>query len=250
MAEADMTVESAEALSIAADALMLLARLHDREIDAEAVHFLRAVDAGGLFCALMEGEDGQQAAQAFAEAIRLLPDPPDTATLDTLAADFADTYLTHGYRISPNGSVWMTEESLERQLPMFEVREWYDHYGITVPDWRKRSDDHIVHELEFVVHLLRLGTRDAALDAGAFLDRHVLPWVPEFGRRVAARATEPLTATTGLLTAFYLDALRELLVQATGTPRGPVELRPDQKPKKEAEPLEDSAFIPGVSESW
>lgn len=246
----ELTAEGASALSAAAEALQLLIRLHDREVDADFLNLLREVDAGGLFEALLVGEDGHSAALAFAEALRILPKQIDAATLDALAADYADVYLTHGLRVSPNGSVWMTEESLERQLPMFEVREWYEHYGITVPEWRKRSDDHIVHELEFVTHLLRQGTQNAAVDAGAFLDRHVLPWVPEFGRRVAARAAEPLTATTGLLTAFYLEALRELIAQITGVARGPVTLRPDQKPKKEAEPLENAAFIPGAAESW
>lgn len=246
----ELPAGGAEALAAGAEALDILIRLHDREVDAELIAGLKEMDAGGMFKAMLQGEDGQSAARAFAAALDMLPDPLDAATLDLLAADYADAYLTHNLRISPSGSVWMTIESLERQEPMFAVREWYDHYGITVPNWRLRSDDHIVHELQFVSHLLKLGHAPAAVDAGVFLDRHVLPWVPEFGRRLAGRASEALTATTGLLTAMYLEALRELIARVTGMSRGEVAKRPDQMPKPEAPPLEDAAFIPGVSESW
>ncbi len=246
----ELPAGGADALAAGAEALSVLIRLHDSEADAALIGTLKAMDAGGLFAAILTGEDGQMAARAFAEALATLPDPLDEATLDELAADYADVYLIHGLRVSPNGSVWMTEDSLERQLPMFEVREWYDHYGVSVPDWRKRSDDHIVHELQFLAHLLTLQTAPAAVDAGRFMDRHVLPWVPEFGRRVAARANQPLTATTGLLTAFYLEALREMIAAVTGVPRGPVEKRPDEKPRQEAEPLENAAFVPGAAVSW
>lgn len=246
----DLPAGGADALAAGAEALSILIRLHDREIDADLIAGLKDMDAGGLFAAMLTGEDGRMAALAFAEALAALPDPLDPATLDDQAADFADAYLNHGLRVSPNGSVWLTEDNLERQMPMFEVREWYDHYGVTVPDWRKRSDDHIVHELQFITHLLSLGTAPAAVDAGRFMDRHVLPWVPEFGRRIAARAATPLVATTGLLTAFYLEALREMIARVTGVPRGPVDKRPDEKPRLEAEPLENAAYIPGVAESW
>ncbi|MFB2594534.1 molecular chaperone [Paracoccus sp. p4-l81] len=253
MAEAmptELPAGGAEALAAGAEALAILIRLHDREVDQDLIDALRQMDAGGLFQAMLTGQDGNLAARAFAEALAMLPDRLDDATLDQLAVDFADIYLNHGLRISPNGSVWLTEDQLERQLPMFEVREWYDHYGVSVPNWRIRSDDHIVHELEFVAHLLRQGTAPAAVDAGRFLDRHVLPWVPEFGRRVAKRAAQPLTATTGLLTAMYLDALREMIAAITGVPRGPVEQRPDEKPVRQAEPLENAAYVPGMSVSW
>lgn len=232
-------------LIAASEALGLLIRLLDREADAALLTGLRAIQAPDLFAALLPEAEGQTGAKVLRLALDDLPEAPADADLDALAADYADIFLTHGYRIAPNASVWLTEEKLERQGPMFEVRDWYAHYGITVPDWRKRADDHIVHELQFLGLLLDLGTETALQDAAHFLDQHLLPWVPEFSRRMAARARMPLYAATGLICAAYLEALRDRLEALTGLPRRP---RP---PLRSAIPdPEPAPFVPGAAESW
>lgn len=191
MAE-DMTMldgATGDALSVASEGLAILIRLLDREADAELIAGLKHIRAGDLFAETLPVGAGREAGLEFQAALDALPDNPDRAVLDDLAADYADAFLTHGYRLSPSGSVWMTEERLERQEPMFAVREWYEHYGLASPDWRIRADDHMVHELQFVLHLIEGGTAVSTVDAAHFLDRHVLPWVPEYGRRmrIAAR---------------------------------------------------------------
>ncbi len=228
--------------------LSLLIRLHDREADAELLDGLRKNDVAGLFAALLP-ESGAEA-QAFSVALETLPNPVAPETLDLIAAEFADVYLTHGYRIAPTGSVWLTEEKLERQEPMFAVREWYEHYGLSVPEWRIRSDDHIVHELQFVAHLLGLETEDAARDAARFLDRHVLVWVPQFCTLMAERCEQPVMVATARLTGAYLDALRDTLETVTGEPRWMPEPAQKDAPFTLAELEEDVRYIPGTSESW
>ncbi len=92
------------------------------------------------------------------------------ANLDDLAADFAAIYLTHGYRVSPNESVWRDEEGLERQGPMFSVRAWYKHHNLQTPDWRIRADDHLVNELQFLAMLSqRAADFDQLREAARFL---------------------------------------------------------------------------------
>lgn len=140
------------------DLLGLVARLHDREVDKDLLAALRGAELDRVLRVLPEPEDAEGGISAFLAALDDLGTDPDRATLDELAADFADIYLTHGYRASPNGSVWMTEDHLERQVPMFEIRDWYNHYGIEVPNWRIRSDDNIVHVLQFAQHVVGLGT--------------------------------------------------------------------------------------------
>ncbi len=243
-----------EALAIWADVLGLIVRLHEREADAELLTGLREADLPALFEALLTDSDGRAVVRGFAETLALLPETPDAALLDDLAADYADIYLTHGYRVAPTGSVWMTEDHLERQLPMFEVREWYDHYGVTVPDWRLRSDDHIVHELQFVQHLLSLGTPAAALDAARFLDRHVLPWVPDFCARVAQQTRLPFHAMTNLLTRATVEALRDMLEALTGAEREIVphawKLEAERDQRAAEVPEIDRPYVPGMAESW
>lgn len=245
-AEAPLSEAGGEALAAAGELLGLLIRMHEREPDAELIEGLRAIDAAGMFAAVLRGDEGRVAADALAEALRGLAQPLTAGRLDLIAADWADVHVSHGHRASPNGSVWLTQDSLERQQPMFDVRDWYVRYGAEVPNWRARSDDNIVHELQFVAFLLSLGHRRSVQDAGLFLDRHVLPWVPEWGGRVAARAAEPLIAASGLLTAVFVEQLRDLIAAVTGEPRGEaVSVRPAPPPEPEARP-----FVPGMSESW
>lgn len=241
--------EDGAALVATREALAILIRLHDREADAALVAGLKAIQAGALFAALLGGRIGRQAAGLMQAALDALPEEPDARIFDLLAVDYAEIYLTNGFRIAPDASVWLTEEGLERQEPMFEVRDWYAHYGITVPDWRKRADDHVVHELQFLDFLLGLGTMEGARDAGHFLDRCVLPWVPEMGRRMAARAETQLYAALGMLTAELLEGLRKRLEAITGEAARPRPLSALVADKTGALAAE-GPYMPGLSESW
>ena len=229
-----------------ADLLDVLVRLHDRELDPALIDGLRGADVPGLFAETLTGPAGRAAAQAFTAALAALPQPLPQATQDDLAAEFADIYLTHGYRAAPTGSVWLTEERLERQEPMFEVREFYAHYDIVVPDWRLRSDDHLVHELQFVAFLIRRGERVAAADAALFLDQHLLPWLPAFCVRAGAFLRHPFYQALFALSLATLDELRDRLVAELDTPRA-VRLLPDAEA---VPPAPTEAYAPGLGESW
>lgn len=245
MAARELTPEGAARLATASEVLDLLTRLHDREVDAALLAGLADHDVAGWLAQALASDNGRAAAQAFAAA---LPAEASADQIDLLAAEYADIYLTHAYRVAPSGSVWMTEDHLERQLPMFDVREWYDHYDVTVPNWRVRADDHLVHELQFVSFLLGHGNGVAAADAANFLDQHVLPWVPEFCRQAARRVEQPLYAATMALTLAVLDELRDLLEDLTGIARN-VRLAAPPKAHREAD-AEDVAYMPGLAESW
>lgn len=236
-----------------ADLLDPLIRLHDREADADLIAGLWASDYADLLAAVVEGPEAKASVDGFRQVLAGFPRPVPAALLDDLAADYADAYLNHGFRAPPTGSVWMTEDHLERQEPMFAVRDWYQHYGLSVPDWRLRPDDHLVHEMQFVQHLLRLGTADALTDAAAFLDAHMLPWVPDFCATVAARARNPFLAGVMLVTRALLDGLREDLAQVTGRARDvPPHLWAVQATRAALqEKAEDERpFVPGIAESW
>lgn len=236
-----------------AEVLAPMIRLHDREADGEVIEGLWASGYTDLLAAVAQGEEAEAAVSGFQQVLAGFPHPIPNALLDELAADYADGYLNHGFRAAPTGSVWLTEDHLERQEPMFAVREWYQHYGMTVPDWRTRSDDHIVHELQFVSHLLTLGTPDALSDAAAFLDGHVLPWVPDFCAAIAARARHPFHAGVCLVTRGLLDGLRTDLEAATGRGR---DVTPHMwtlqatRAARQEKADEESPFVPGSAASW
>ncbi len=87
---------------------------------------------------------GKASLDAMAEALDELPDVADQHALDELAAAYADVYLRHTYRAAPTESVWLTEDGLERQAPMFRCREFYRRHELRVTDWANRTDDHLV----------------------------------------------------------------------------------------------------------
>lgn len=237
-------------LELAQYGLSLIIRFHDRETDQDFLHGLRENDAAGFFAEILSNKAAREVTKTFGAALAALSDPIDEPALDELAAEYADVYLTHSYRIAPTGSVWLTEEKLERQGPMFAVREWYDHYGITVPEWRLRSDDHIVHELQFVEHLLAQGTEIATRDAARFMDKHVMVWVPDFCTLMAQRCEQPFLIAGANLTIQYLDGLRDLLEELTGEPRWIPSKDDKVVPYSLSELTDDIAYVPGVSESW
>ena len=245
-----MTPGGRQLLAATAQDLTFLARFHDRELDAEFIEGLRQESVGGLLSVAVETEPAITAIADLDAALAALPANIDDSLTDRLAAEFASIYLCHNYRISPAGSVWLTEECLERQEPMFEARKWYEKHDIKVADWRVRSDDHIVHELQFLSILCQKADMDSATDAAGFLDQCVLVWVPGFATAMKERVREPLYIAAAGLTAAYLEELRDLLEEMTGISR-PVD------PPAENENLarvfdidQDRPYMPGLAESW
>lgn len=245
-APAPLAAGDQQALATLADMLALLIRFHDRELDAEFISGLRDHGMADWLAEVLTDDAGHKAARDLAGS---LPQPDDADMMEALAAEYADIYLTHGYRVAPSGSVWLTEDHLERQLPMFDVRDWYEHYDISVPNWRVRADDHIVHELQFVAFLCGHDNRVACEDAARFLDRHVLPWVPEFCRQAEAVVQAQLYSAVMGLTRAVLEQTRDQLQQITGIERD-VRLAAPPKARRSYEPEEDTSYIPGLAESW
>jgi TorA maturation chaperone TorD len=235
--------------AVAAD-LGDLAALHDRELDAAALGALRAAGASGLLRLRLVNAPGRDALLLLDEALAGLPEVADSALTDALAADYADIYLTYGLRAAPNESVWLDEDNLAMQGPMFEVRELYRRHGLQAADWRRRADDHLVHELQFLAHLMDAEAGDTLDEAAAFLDEHLLLWVPDFAARVAQRCATPLYAGVATVTAAYLDELRELLERILGRPRVPrEEVEERRRQAKEPDPA-PAAFVPGTAPTW
>ena len=242
--------------AVAAD-LRMLALLHDRELDGERILALWQDGYEDFLGLRLVGEAGRRSLALLRAGLTDIPAAMDAATLDLLAADFADIYLTHGLRASPCESVWLDEDGLVMQGPMFELRDWYRRHGLAVADWRKRSDDHLVHQLLFLAHL---SAPDAEEERGAdlaevarFLDEHLLLWIDRFAERVANRCQTRFYAGLALLTAAYLDELRELLVGVAHVPRPTqeeIEVRRRPRPAVSVAVPPPSAFVPGSGPVW
>ncbi|MEZ5775389.1 MAG: molecular chaperone TorD family protein [Hyphomicrobiaceae bacterium] len=256
-------VDAAEAAALArfrsgaADDMRLLAALHDHEPDAELIESLRTLPFHRRLALAMRGEEGRSAVAAIDAALAALPRPLEQATLDNLSVAFADIYLTYRYRAAPNESVWLDDDNLERQAPMFRVRQWYRRYGVGTADWAKRSEDHLVLELQFLAHLLSLAEAPEALaDAARFLDQHLLRWVGMFAAQLRKAGAPPLYQGLADLTVAHLDELRQHLVAITGIARPvPVSETAEQKRARRSKvpKLPDCGgrpFVPGSGPSW
>ena len=251
---ANSTMTDKLQLALVADDLRLLARFHDRELDAEFLSGLRKEKMSALLSVSLESDVAIKSLKDLDNALARLPSAPGEPVLDALATEYADIYLCHNYRIAPTGSVWLTEEKLERQEPMFMVRDWYAKYQVTVPNWRIRPDDHITHELQFLAALCEINTDQAIADAVAFMDECMLVWIPDFAEAVNQRAQEEIYIASADLTAAYLQELRDLLQAITGITRPVKEDKNTPEARKANATLydieQDRPFVPGIAESW
>ena len=116
-----------------------------------------------------------------------------------------------------------------------------------MPDWRIRADDHLVNQLTFLAELSRQGTPTTLLDAGRFLDQHLMNWIGLFADRASRNCQTPFYAGLALITHCYIVALRQTLEEVTGEKRKPKEVGAPSKPSDE--PLHE-AYGPGVQPSW
>ena len=233
--------------------LMQLAVLHDSEANIPLIQSLKQTGFPNTLGLRLQSKDARDAMTLVEQALAEMPDPLDEQDTDELAVDYAAIYLTHTYRASPNESVWIDEEHLERQQSMFEVREYYRRYGLGAADWRKRADDHLVLQLQFLAHLFGEKQQDEAFTTAArFMDEHLLRWLMPFANRVAGRCATPFYAGINMLTGVYCEELRDLLADILGERRptaDETEVRMQQdKPVSVEVPL---TFIPGAGgPSW
>jgi len=201
----------AELRAALAEDLDQLIRLHDRELDGETLAALRAADFPGGF-ALLADDAGAKASYAnMAAALR------EPVTLDELAADYAAIYLNNSFGASPYESVWLSDEHLACDRPMFELREIYAASGWRAPDWRRRFDDHLVLQLQYLRQVLGNAMVDLEKLAN-FIDQHIGYWLPDWAQRVSAHCDTRFYAALAELSYIWLRHFRELLADIHDLP--------------------------------
>lgn len=229
--------------------LMTLAQLHDRELQTDAVQALQKESFPQSLALRLQSDRGVELVAMISAAVTSMP--VGQADLDELAADFASIYLNHGYGASPYESVWLDEDGLAMQQPMFDVRESYARQGLSAPDWRKRADDHLVFQLQFIATMLEAEDGIGLPDVACFLDEHTLRWIPDFATRVGQRAATPFYAGLAMLTATYLDELRDVIALVLDEPRPTAEEIERRTRRVSETPLPmPNGYVPGTAPSW
>lgn len=236
-----------------ADDLDALARLHDRELDAPTVAALRETGFPDSLALIPVGKAGAAAIAEMRIAVAGLTG--DARSLELLAADYAGIFLNGACAASPYESVWLHDEHLACQQPMFELRELYAQAGLRVDDWRKRYDDHLALQFQFLAHRLRNDSGADTLAAlGRVLEAHVGFWYPDFAARVAARCDSAFYRALVILTSAWLARLAEVIAEICGvpaTPREELAARIRAKFAQEAAGVAPLKFMPGAAgPSW
>lgn len=234
-----------EFCKLVSEDLGILALLHDREPDKDLVNELINSNFPSDLGLNLSSDSSIKAQEVMEEGLACLPKPIDKKVLDVLAADYTDIHLIHTLRASPCESVWLDEDGIERQAPMFEVRKWYERFGLAVENWRVRADDHIVYQLQFLSHLLSNSSDGSNLVyVSEFMDQHLLKWLHNFCERVAKRCSTSYFSGIALLTDSYCEELRDILVNEFNFPRNLLDKDDNKKKQQTAEiPLQ---YIPGL----
>jgi TorA maturation chaperone TorD len=263
-----MNLDGDTALALSEDAATL-ALLNDREATPDMLAELKAVGFPDNLGMLPGDEKGRVIYELMHDAVSLLPEAPDAAFMDNLAADYAAIYLTGALDISPFESFWVSDDHLLCQEAMFELRSLYAAEGLTVPNWRQRPDDHLVYELQFLSRRLQwladrtinsdivatrnLDTRKEWRSLAKLLDQHLLRWLPDFAIRVTQRCDTAFYGALALTTDAWCQQLREVIALHLGEPRPSKEeidamLRPNASGEPRPEPVQ---FMPGSGgPSW
>ncbi len=231
--------------------LRTLAMLHAAELDAAAFAGLIEADYPAESVLPIDNDDSRAAVALMRDAVSGLRDA-DAPAFDELAADYAAIYLTGALHVSPNESAWLDEDHLERQQPMFQVRDWYERFGLAAANWRCRSEDNLALELSFVARLLELDDEQAAThETARFMDQHLLRWLGDFAGNVAARCATRFYGTLAIYTLHQVTALRTVLGEIGGIPET---ILPAEKKAPPANPASAQAvplrYYPGLAPTW
>lgn len=228
-----------------------LALIHHAELDDAMLARLQSTGFPESLGFSLKGEAAARALSLMSQAVVDLPAPMPESVRDELAADYAAIYLTYAYQASPCESVWLDQENLGMQAPMFQVREFYRLFNLAAENWRMRSDDHLCLELQFLAALMRDAHPEALPEAARFLDEHLLRWLPLFARRVSTRCATPYYAGVALLTEVYCEQLRDLLAALLGQPRpSPEAVEARMRPRFAPVAVTPMTYLPGAAPSW
>ncbi len=244
-----------------AEDLRLLADLHAKELDTEKLMLLKDYDFPQNLGLIPVGVEAETLQKQLYDLVCSWSSSLDQAFLDELASDYAAIYLNGAYHACPQESVWIDDEGLTCQDPMFEVRACYAEYDLSTPDWRQRSDDHLVNEILFVAYVLEKNSagivKEDFANIATFLDEHLLRWLPSFAQRVASRCDTAFYAHLNILIAMYFEQIRDLIAEVLQQARpSPEEIEARLLAKQQAkqavveQPIQPMAYVPGVAPSW
>ncbi len=163
---------------------------------------------------LLSLEDGIDQLKSFADQLN---SDTDTA-LDKVRSEYTRLFIGPTKLPAPPWeSVYITKERLLFQESTLEVRKCYLKYSYRPTNFRSEPDDHLALELDFMANLSHLAENffqddktsesvDILKDQKAFLEQHLLVWVPQFVSELEAATCHPLYLGMASILRNFLQA--------------------------------------------
>jgi len=193
----------------------LLHNFFGNEPTSEAINILNS-DHTQTALSLLSVEKGLDSLEDFANQMNMNGEE----ALDKVRSEFTRLFIGPTKLPAPPWeSVYMTKDRLIFQECTLNVRKCYLKYYFVPVHFRSEADDHLALELDFMCNLSVLAetahqvgdlskAEEVLKDQRAFLEEHLLAWVPQFAADLKASTSHPLyLGMTSMLEEFLLADL-------------------------------------------
>lgn len=171
-------------------------------------------------------DDGSEMARACKEIRTYLKRRGANARQD-LAVDYARIFLAagvyEGETAVPFESVYTSKEGILMQDSRDDVVRIYAANGLRIPRELNVPEDHLAFELEFVAHMSERIAATVGNDKAdaeglartqlAFIDEHLLNWIPQLAQRVEKYAKLAFYPAVMTVTRCFIDENRSVLLE-------------------------------------
>lgn len=188
-----------------------IARFYRREADLAFLETLAAMRFPG-------GNGERELFEGYRLFTRFLEENgTGSDTEEALAADYARIFLaagrSDGEAAFPYESVYADRKRLVKQEAWSDVRRIYREAGVGLSDAPADClEDHISCELEFMACLCG-GQEEAAQEQQAFLENHLLNWIPAFTEDVLKYAETDFYRAAAKMTRGFILLEQSLLCE-------------------------------------
>lgn len=164
-----------------------LSSVFARELTEQDLEAYQSADIRSFLAGLGENTSLKPSVDLLVDALNRLQDRQD-AQLE-LAADFCGLFLMSDKSGAlPYASIYIGESGLLNDKPAQEMEMLMQQKGIALQEGLKEPADHVALELDFLGNMIirsneleRLDhINDALLEQKAFIEKHLLSWLPKF----------------------------------------------------------------------
>ena len=205
---------------------LLFSRSFSRELDRDTLKSMdkaseTLIEAFDLLEISLEKDfqTGRKLLRTFFEQIR---HEDEKGVITDLARCYASLFLGVGSKtVSPCESIYRSDARRLFQSSHFEVQRAYQEIGMIKNEQYREPDDHIAVELSYMARLCGL-TQEALGESPErsahylrlqrdFMEKHLLPWVPDFSRHLLEATDSPFYRAMAYLLNGYIKADNQLI---------------------------------------